>query len=329
MTKQNSTPVVSVDIGGTKIMTAVFSAEGRMMAREVCPTLANEGLEAVIHRLFLAIDGLLHQNNIVPSQLVGIGIATAGIIDSRRGLITVSPNLPDWHDVPLKEMVRERFQVDTFLVNDACGAALGEYCFGAGRGVHNLVLLTLGTGVGGGIIIDGELYEGATGSAGEIGHMVLDVNGPECGCGNRGCLEALVSGVAIARDAVSRIKRGKKSSLVEMVRGEIESITAEHVGNAARDGDPLALEVLSRAASYLGMAMASLVNIFNPEMIILGGGMAGLGTLFVDPAKKIAAEKAFPVSARAVKIVTAQLGNEAGVYGAAAYVLNKGTRRKE
>ncbi len=327
MIKQNSAPVLSVDIGGTKIMTAIFSAEGRMLAKEVCPTLADEGLEEVIQRLFSAIDGLLNQNNMVPSQLAGIGIAAAGIIDSRRGLITVSPNLPDWHNVPLKEIVRERFQVDTFLVNDACSAALGEHCFGAGRGVNNLVLLTLGTGVGGGIIIGGELYEGATGSAGEIGHMVIDVNGPECGCGNRGCLEALASGRAISRDIINRIKKGEESSLVEIVRGETENITAEQVGTAARGGDPLALDVLSRAAGYLGMAMTNLINIFNPEMIVLGGGMAELGALFIDPAIRMVAERAFPVSAQAVKIVTAQLGNEAGVYGAAAYVLNKGTRR--
>jgi glucokinase len=320
-------PVLAVDIGGTKIMTAVFSDGGRMLAKEVCPTLADEGLEAVIERLFSAIDGLLSQNNMVSSQLVGIGIAAAGIIDSGRGLITVSPNLPGWHDVPLKKIVAEKYSVDTFLLNDACGAALGEHRFGAGRGVSNLVLLTLGTGIGGGIIINGELYEGASGSAGEIGHMIIDVNGPECACGNRGCLEALASGVAIAGDAVNRIKKGEKSSLVEMVRGEIEGITAEQVGAAARGGDSLAMEVISQAAGYLGMAMVNLVNIFNPEMIILGGGMVELGALFVDPAKKIAAEKAFRVSAQAVDIVTAQLGNEAGVYGAAAYVLKQGTRR--
>jgi glucokinase len=327
MTNQSGAPVLAVDIGGTKIMTAVFSDDGRMLAKDVCPTLADEGLEAVIQRLFSAIDSLLSENDVVPSRLAGIGIAAAGIIDSGRGLITVSPNLPDWHDVPLKKIVAERYPVDTSLINDACGAALGEHRFGAGKGVHNLVLLTLGTGIGGGIVIDGELYEGASGSAGEIGHMIIDVNGPECGCGNRGCLEALASGVAIARDAVSRIKKGEKSSLVEMVRGEIESITAEQVGAAAQGGDSLALDVLSRAALYLGMGMVSLVNIFNPEMIILGGGMAELGALFVDPAKRVVAEEAFPVSAQAVNIVTAQLGNEAGVYGAAAYVLKQGTRR--
>lgn len=329
MTVPCGSPVLAVDIGGTKIMTAVFSDEGRMLAKDVYPTQADEGHRAVIERLFSAIDGLLNENDVVPSQLGGIGIAAAGIIDSGRGLITVAPNLPGWHDVPLKRIVAEKYRVNTFLINDACGAALGEHRFGAGRGVSNLVLLTLGTGIGGGIIINGELYEGASGSAGEIGHMIIDVNGPECGCGNRGCLEALASGKAVSRDAINRIKKGDESSLVSMVGGKIEGITAEQVGAAARSGDPLALDVLSRAASYLGMGLVNLVNIFNPEMIILGGGMAKLGALFLDPVKRVVAEAAFPVSAQAVSIVTAQLGNEAGIYGAAAYVLKTSTRRTE
>ena len=241
----------------------------------------------------------------------------------------MSPNLPGWRDVPLRDMVRERYGVDAFLVNDASAAALGEHRFGAGRGVSHLVLLTLGTGIGGGIIINGEMYGGACGSAGEIGHMVIDVNGPECACGNRGCLEALASGTAVARDAIRRIRQGEKSSLVEMVGGKIEDITAEKVGAAARNGDSLALDVLAQAANYLGVGMANLVNIFNPEMIVLGGGMAKLGDLLIDPARRVVAEKAFPISAQAVRIVTAQLGDEAGVYGAAVFAFEQRARRSE
>ncbi len=316
-------PVLAVDIGGTKIMTALISGDGSILAQDRCPTLAEEGAQAVIDRLFAAVDSLMSRNNAPSSQLCGISIAAAGVIDSNKGLITVSPNLPGWRDVPLGEMVREKYRVDTFLVNDASAAALGEHRFGAGRGVSNLVLLTLGTGIGGGIIINDKLYDGVCGSAGEIGHMVIETDGPECGCGNRGCLEALASGTAVARDAISRISKGEESSLVDMVGGEIGSITAEEVATAARNGDSLALDVLSRAACYLGVGMVNLVNIFNPEMIVLGGGMAQLGGIFIDPAKKVVAERAFAVSAQAVRIVTAQLGNEAGVYGAAAYALEE------
>jgi glucokinase len=316
-------PVLAVDIGGTKIMTALISGDGVILAQGRCPTLAEEGAQAVIDRLFAAVDSLMSQNNTSSSQLSGISIAAAGAIDTNNGLITVSPNLPGWRDVPLGEMVRDRYQVGAFLVNDASAAALGEHRFGAGRGVSNLILLTLGTGIGGGIIINDKLYDGSCGSAGEMGHMIIDTDGPECACGNRGCLEALASGTAVARDAISRINNGEKSSLVDMVGGKIESITAEQVAAAARNGDSLALDVFSQAAYYLGVGMVNLVNIFNPQMIVLGGGMAQLGEIFIDPAKKVVAEKAFAISAQAVRIVTAQLGNEAGVYGAAAYALEE------
>jgi glucokinase len=322
-------PVLAVDIGGTKIIIATISNNGSILAQDRCPTLADEGARAVVDRLFSAIDRLLDKNNLEPSQLSGISMAVAGAIDSGRGLITVSPNLPGWRDVPLGDMARERYHVEAFLVNDASAAALGEHRFGAGKGVSNLILLTLGTGIGGGIIINNEMYDGTGGSAGEIGHMVIDVNGPECACGNRGCLEALASGTAIARDAIKRIRQGEKSALVDMVGGKIESITTDKIGDAAQNGDLLALDVLSRAGKYLGVGMANLVNIFNPDMIILGGGMAKMGDLFLDPAKRVVAEKAFPISAQAVRIVTAQLGDEAGVYGAAALAFEQGVRSSE
>jgi glucokinase len=326
--EKHKLPVLAVDLGGTKIITAIISNSGQVVAEDRCLTLADEGVSPVIERLFAAIDSLLNRNNMEPSQLGGISLAAAGAIDSDKGVITLSPNLPGWCDVPLGDMVRERYRVDTFLVNDASAAALGEHRFGAGRGVSNLILLTLGTGIGGGIIINGEMYLGACGSAAEIGHMVIDVNGPECGCGNRGCLETLASGTAVSRDAVRRINQGEKSSLVAMVSGKIEDITAEMVGTAARKGDSLALDVLSQAGTYLGVGLANLVNIFNPEMIVLGGGMAELGGLFIDPARRVVVERAFPISAGAVRIVTAQLGNEAGVYGAAIFAL-EGVMRKE
>jgi len=183
-------------------------------------------------------------------------------------------------------MVREKYGVDTFLVNDASAAALGEHRFGAGKGASNLIYLTVSTGIGGGIIVDGELYTGSCGSAGEVGHMTIAVNGSKCACGNIGCWETLASGTAVARVA-------------------------------AQGGDPLAWDVIRTAATYLGVGMVNLVNIFNPELIIVGGGMAKLGDLLLEPARRLVGERAFPVSAKAVRIVTAQLGDEAGVYGAA------------
>jgi len=306
-------------MGGTKIRAAIVSSKGQMIARKYCLTLADEGQQSVINRIFSAIDHLLSQRNIESSKLDSISIAAAGAIDFDRGVITASPNLPGWYDVPLRAMVREKYGVNTFLINDAGAAALGEHRFGAGKGVDNLILLTLGTGIGGGIIINGKLYTGRHGSAGEIGHMTIDVNGPKCNCGNVGCWETLASGTAMAREAIRRVSQGEKSSLTEIVGGKIGNITAEEVSLAAQGGDSLALEVISKVASYLGVGMVNLVNIFDPEMIIVGGGMSKMGDLLLEPARQVVRERAFTLSAQAVRIVTAQLGDDAGVLGAAVF----------
>ena len=316
-------PVLAIDIGGTKIISAIISQDGQMLAKERFPTLADEGPQAVIDRIFASVDRLLNQSNMKPSQLHSISIAAAGAIDFEKGVVTESPNLPGWHNIALRDIMQEKYELNTFLVNDASAAALGELRFGAGKGVSNLVLLTLGTGIGGGIIIGGELYTGATGGAGEIGHMTVEANGPRCDCGNIGCLESLASGTAVAKEAIERIKSGGKSSLVEMVKGKVEDITAEKVGVAARSGDPLARDIIDRAAFYLGVGLVSLVNIFNPEMIVLGGGMAKMGDILLEPARKLVRERAFTMLAQAVRIVTAKLGNEAGIYGAAAFAFRQ------
>jgi glucokinase len=326
----NSSPVLAVDIGGTKILTALFTPGGKMLASEVCPTLAAEGAAAVIDRLCSVIAGLMNSNNLKPSDLAAIGIACAGGVDSGRGVVvTPSPNMTGWSDVPLADIIREKFGVNTFVVNDASAAALGEHRYGAGKGVKNLVLFTLGTGIGGGIIADGELYLGAVGGAGELGHMTIAADGPKCGCGNTGCLEMLASGRAVERDAIARLRRGEKTVLLDVVKGDIDSVTAEQVGAAARAGDPLAQDIISRAAFYLGIGMVNAVNIFNPELVVLGGGMAELGDIFIGPGRRMVRERAFSVSSAAVRIVTARLGNEAGVYGAAAFALDRVGRKKK
>ena len=322
--KKRELPVLAVELGGTKIIAAIISDQGQVMARERYLTLADEGPQSVISRILSAIDHLLSLRKIVSSQLNSISIAAAGAIDFEKGLVTSSPNLPGWCNIPLRDMVKEKYRVSTFLINDASAVALGEHHFGAGKGVNNLILLTLGTGIGGGIIINGKLYAGPCGSAGEIGHMTVDVNGPRCSCGNIGCLEMLVSGTAVSREAIRRIRQGERSSLTKIVEGEIENITAEKIGVAAQDGDSLALEVILKAANYLGVGMVNLVNIFNPEMIIVGGGMARMGNLLLNPARQVVGERAFQLPAQAVRIVPAQLGDDAGVLGAAIFAFQQG-----
>lgn len=329
-TKKPELPVLAIDLGGTKIFAAIISSKGQVMAGKRSLTLADEGPEVVIKRIFSAIDHLLSQRKINPSQLYAISIGAAGAIDYEKGLVTSSPHLPGWHDVPLRDIIKEEYRVNTFLINDASAAALGEHHFGAGQGINNLIYLTVSTGIGGGIIINGRLYSGASGSAGEIGHITIDVNGPRCSCGNSGCLEALVSGTAVAKETIRRIRQGERSTLTEIVGGKIENITAEKVGAAAQDGDSLASEVILRAATYLGVGLANLVNIFNPEMIIIGGGIAKMGDLLLNPARQVVRERAFQLSTQAVQIVPAQLGDNTGVLGAAVFAFQQEvTRRTE
>jgi glucokinase len=327
MTNSTELPVLAVDIGGTKIMTVLFSPAGERLSRDVSPTLAREGVESTIARIVSAIEASLARNGLPADGLGAIGIACAGGVNSDRGVVvTPSPNMPDWVDVPLADRLRRRFGERVFIVNDASAAALGEHLYGAGKGAANIVLLTVGTGIGGGIIIDNQLYLGTSGAAGEFGHMAV-ADGPACNCGNTGCLEMLASGRAVERDAIARLKRGDDSILQEIYQGKIESITAEQVGEAARRGDALAQDVIARAAYYLGVGMVNTVNIFNPEIIVIGGGMAEMGEMLVAPGRQMVATRAFSISSRAVRIVTAQLGNEAGVYGAAAYAGRRALRR--
>lgn len=315
--KEAEKPVLAMDLGGTKIIAAIISS--KVIAKEYQLTLADEGPQSVIRRMLSTIDHLLGLRNLDPSQLDSISIAAAGAIDSEKGLVTSSPNLPGWCDIPLRDTVGGKYGVNTFLLNDASAAVLGEHHFGAGKGVNNLVMLTVGTGIGGGIIVNDRLYLGPSGSAGEIGHMTIDVNGPECNCGNIGCLEMLASGTAVAKEAIRRLSQGEMSSLTEIVEGKIENITAETVSLAAQNGDSLALEVISEAATYLGIGLVNLVNIFNPEMIIIGGSLAKMGDLLLEPARRVVRERAFQLSARLVRIVQSQLGDDAAVFGAAIF----------
>jgi len=315
-------PVVAVDLGGSKIAVAIVSGDYRVLAREKHPTLAEEGVDSVINRIISSVRRIVTSGNLALAQLYGISLAAAGVIDSQRGIVTLSPNLPGWRDIPLGSIIEERLGIKTRLLNDANAAALGEHHLGAGRGVDNFIYLTIGTGIGGAIIIDGKLYTGACGSAGEIGHMTIEVNGPRCDCGNVGCLEALASGRAIAREAKKRLSSGGRSSLTEAVAGKIEDITAKEIAAAAQQGDVLANDVIKHAATYLGVGMVNLVNIFNPEVIIVGGGVASMGDLLLGPVRQVVRERVFPVSA-AVRIVTAELGNDAGLLGAAHFAFKQ------
>jgi glucokinase len=325
MTQKPELPVLAIDLGGTKITAAIVN-EGKIIAKEHQYTKAQEGPEPVINEIFSITDHLLEIMLVHSSEIKEIGIAAAGAIDVSKGIVTVSPNLFGWHNIPLRDIVEKKYGLVTYVLNDANAAALGEHRFGAGRGVDNLIMLTLGTGIGGGIIINGELYMGPSGTAGEIGHMSIDAKGAEDTCGNAGCLELMASGSTIAKEAIACISRGEKSSMTNIVGDNLGNITAEMVGVAAGNGDRLAITIISKMINYLGTGLVNLVNIFNPELIVIGGGMSNMGVILFESLRQIVREKAFRLASDRVRIVPAELGNDAGVIGAAVYVSKKRSR---
>jgi len=312
-------PVVAVDVGGTKFIAAVVNNKGKMLSRVYSLTHAEQGPKKVIRRLITTIHEAIQKSGTGIKGVGGVSLAVAGVIDINRGLITEAPNLPDWHDVRLDGLLQEEFKIPAFLLNDASAAALGERCFGAGHGIDNLIYITVSTGIGGGFILNGELYNGTDGSAAEIGHMIVLADGPACGCGQHGCLEALASGTAIARMATERICSGENSMLLDMVGGIPASITAEHVTVAARKRDVLALSVIREAAYYLGIGLSNLVNLFNPQVIVIGGGVSAMGEMLLRPARKSMKEHAFILPASTVRIIKSKINPDGGILGAAAY----------
>ncbi|MEE9202256.1 MAG: ROK family protein [Dehalococcoidia bacterium] len=316
-------PVAAVaDIGGTKVRAAVVAADGTVLGRPVgLLTQAHKGPEAVIGRAVQGLHRALARAGRSAGEVAGIGIACAGLVEPEKGVVVSSPNLPGWDRVPLRERIEAALGVRTFLDNDANAAALGEHRFGAGRGYSHLMFITVSTGIGAGLVLGGRLYTGAWGTAGEVGHMTLEPGGPPCGCGGRGCLEALASGTAIAQEAVRRLKAGEPSQLLELSRGRPERVTAELVGQAAMAGDGLAREVVERAATYLGIGLANAVNLLNPEVVVVGGGVSRMGELLLAPVRAAMKERAYSLTVRDVRLVLAALGDMAGVLGMASYVL--------
>lgn len=278
-----------------------FSTPARATPAEVADLMAREA-EALAHE--------------AGGTVAAAGVAFAGPVDSDRGRVVGSPNLALFQDVPFQDLLTERLRVPTVVENDARAATLAEHRLGAGRGARHMVFITVSTGIGGGIVCGGRLYRGTNGAAGEIGHMTLDADGPACGCGNRGCWEAFSSGTAIARDAVSRLRQGEASLLEEMAGGDPGSVTARMVTEAAAKGDRVAREVLDKAIKYLGIGLANVVNIFNPQVIVLGGGLTFAGDLLLEPAFSIARERALRLPIGAVEFRRAAFGDDSGLRGA-------------
>ena len=309
-------PVVGIDLGGTKIQSVVADQGGRILGQDRRPTLAAKGPDAVVDRIVASALGAIEQSGVDRPSLPAVGVSAPGPCDFEQGVLLDPPNLPGWHSVPLAALLQERLGLPTFLENDANAAALGELRYGAARGARHLIYLTISTGIGGGLILDGRIYRGANGTAGELGHVGVDPRGPLHSCGLRGCLEVMASGTAIARLAREAVAAGRSERLAAAAApGEL---TAVHVQEAAAAGDPAAAEILDTAAQYLAIALAGFLNIFNPEVVVIGGGASHIGDRLVEPAIARAKEMAFRLPAETVRFRTAALEGRAEALGVAA-----------
>ncbi|HEX2914641.1 MAG TPA: ROK family protein [Chloroflexia bacterium] len=311
--------IIGVDLGGTKARAVLSDGSGTFLARAQLPTEADLGLEHVLNNIETVVRAVMELADF--SSLIGMGIGAPGPLNPETGIVYSPPNLPGWNYVPLRDIMEERIGLPVYLGNDANLAALGEYTFGAGKDYRFLVYITVSTGVGGGIIEDGRILMGARGAAGELGHMSIDLNGPRCNCGNIGCLEILTSGTAIRRRAIEMLDAGRPSLLAEMSGSDPEKITAELVARAALQGDEAALELLEQTGVYLGVGVTNILHIFNPEIVVIGGGVSRIGELIFEPLQRVVEERAMPAFREQVKIVPTDLGDDIGLYGAVALVL--------
>ncbi len=310
---------LAIDLGGTKVAAAVVREDGTILAQATRSTDAARGGNWVLNRVKEAALEAMEQSKISPNQLLGIGMGTPGVVDTQQGvMLSEAVNIPDWQGRNLRSELERVIGLPAFIENDANAAGLGEFVFGAGKGYRHFVFVTIGTGIGGAVIINGELVHGAAFAAGELGHIPIEPDGPRCGCGNYGCVEVFASGPAIAQRAREYVLRGAKTQLSSMVAPE--ELTAEHVARAAAEGDALARFVLAEAGKYLGVALAGIVNLLNPDCIAIGGGVAQAGDWLLEPVRWEVYRRALPAATQHLRIVPGQLGTNAGLLGAAALV---------
>ncbi|NLT41292.1 MAG: ROK family protein [Anaerolineae bacterium] len=310
--------IALVDLGGTQIRVAISDAEGNFITR-VAHSTPPEGGQATIDAVKRAIRQAIGEGG---RSVASIAIVAPGPLDPRKGIVIHAPNVPKWRNIPLSAILREEFSVPVLLGNDASLAALGEQWYGAGQGHHDLIYLTVSTGIGGGVISDDVLLIGAHGYAAELGHNSVWADGPRCNCGNRGCVETLASGPAIARQAREAIRAGRPSLLTEMAGGDLEAIDSRLVAEAARRGDTVAANTFKRAGYFLGVAITNFLYAFDPTVVVLGGGVTKAGPLLFDPVTATVQSRAPRAYWEHCEIVPAALGEDVGLRGALALYLS-------
>lgn len=311
---------LGLDLGGTKILTGLADSEGNIITRSRRDTEAELGEDKIIENMIATIEDVLEKSGVKREQIITLGIGSPGPLDSKKGIIIENANLP-WKNVALVEKIESALGIKTLLQNDANAAALGEKWFGAGKNVDNMVYITISTGIGGGAIIERELFTGVNDNACEVGHTVIDPNGPLCGCGNHGCLEAFSSGTSIGKRAKEAAAAGKSKEMLELADNIVDDIDAVICAQAAYQGDQVAKDIFKNAGYHLGIGLGNVVNTFNTEMIILGGGVMKAADLFLDEAIKTMEDIALAGSLEMVTVKEAELGSDIGLKGAIAVAM--------
>ncbi len=308
--------VIGIDLGGTKIYAAVVDPNGNILATARKKTKPDKGFEKTVERIAKTAKKAVENAGLTMTEIKAAGIGSPGPLDLKAGKIIETPNLK-WKDAPLRDELQKYLKVPVAIDNDGNVGILGEWAYGAGKGANDLVGLFIGTGVGGGVIVNGQLLHGYNENAGELGHMILDPNGPKCGCGNHGCLEAFASRLAIEREIQVIHLNGTPTTLISYLQ-DGERLRSKILAKAYEDGDKPVKLALEKSASYIGYAVASLLNIFNPQVVVLGGGVVeALGETYVRIVRKVAENNVFAISKRNVKIVAAALKDDSAVLGAA------------
>lgn len=312
--------VIGVDMGMSKVVTAIINLKGEIIKRVY--TFFDNHIEAdsVISAMKKSIYKIIEEAKIKVESIIGIGMGVHGIVDPEKGVSVFAPGF-NWRNVNIRNIMEDEFKMPVFIDNDARVMALGEKWFGAARDVDNFALINVGSGIGSGIMIKGELYNGTCSGAGEIGHISIVDNGPKCNCGNYGCLEVMASGPALAKRVISRINMGEDTIIADLIHDDLSKVTGEVIYEAAKLGDRLALEALSETGRYIGYAISNLINILNPEMIVVGGGVAMAGEYVFKSLLDVAEKKSMDHLFEKVRIVPAALNENCGVIGAATLVL--------
>ncbi|HDL19211.1 MAG TPA: ROK family protein [Bacteroidetes bacterium] len=309
----NDFKVIGIDLGGTNLKYGIFTPSGELDNLAYRPAEAQRGPERVIEKIIDSIDQTLTGSE--GKSISGIGVGVPGQVDRITGVVRNPPNFPGWESENLREIIERKFDLPTYIDNDANAAALGESVWGGGKNSRYFALITLGTGVGCGLILDNKVYHGVTGAAGEFGHTVIKYDGPVCLCGQRGCIERYVGAQWIVKRAVNHLSNYPESALGRYVRGE--KVSPKVISRLANEGDCLCRRVIEDTGDFLGIALGSLVNLLNPDLILIGGGVANAGTLLFDAAGRSLRKFSLPVPRATVKIEHAVLGENAGVIGAA------------